>query len=264
MNIINQEKWSEIKNLHRWVYGKLSNWKLLPVGWSIFSDKLTTFLELDFDQFEGINREKIELQFSEFHEKFEDWFRKMPIWLQNNIDLKTYFMLIAIQNGISNRLNITNNWWSVEENIKRNKKYSQEENTKLSDFKEGGSFCAERAALWQYLLQELWIPSMYMSGVSYYEKINDGANHSWIILYPNTDHSLIWDIARPHDQYPNLYKANGWITMDLFEWKNNIFLKTQKLLSSSERYFWVSDDPKMVNEEFNPVIISEKVNKILN
>jgi hypothetical protein len=264
MNTITQESPYEIKKLHRGVYGTLWTWTFLPVGWSIFSDELTTLLQLDFDKFDTIDKEKLESQFLGFQGKFEEWFMKMPNLIQENIDLKTYFTLIAIQNGIKKRLNIIDDWWSFEDQMKRNKKYDQKENAKLSDFKDGGSFCAERAALWQHLLQELWIPSIYMSGVSYYEKIDDGANHSWIILYPNTDRSLIWDIARPHDQHPNLYKNNGWISMDLFEWKDNMFLKTQKLLSSSERYFWISDDLKMVSEGFTPRIISQTVKNILN
>jgi hypothetical protein len=56
-----------------------------------------------------------------------------------------------------------------------------------------------------------------MSGVSYYENIDDGADHSWIILFPDTERSLIWDIARPHQNYPNIYSHEGGINTQQFQ-----------------------------------------------
>lgn len=248
---------------HRGVIWKLQEGMDLPVWGSIFSEKLTTKLHLDFNNFKQVSKSAIDDLYSSQRETFEIWYKNMPENLQKYMDAKTFFLLLALQNGIKTRLNISDTPATTEDNKKRNMHYKDTTIPNLSDFADGSSFCAERAALWQYLLQEIWIPSFYMSGVSYYEDIDDGADHSWIVLYPNTDNALIWDVARPHQNYPNLYRHEGGISMSIFEWSDNCFVRTQKLLGNSERYFGVSDHPNLVNENFSPEIISSKVAKHL-
>lgn len=250
--------------LHRGIWWTLRNGELLPVGGSIYSKELTIKLYLDFDTFEWVSVEHIESVYNENREQFKKWFQALPAYLQENIDPKTYFFLIAIQNWVKKRLNLPDNP-SNEIRGKRDYKYHWSETTpKLSDFKDGTAYCAECAALGQYLLQLIDFPSIYMSGLTYFDDPENSENHSWIVLFPGTEKALIWDIARPDSGLPNLYKNDGTISEEMFTWEENAYIKTQKLLRKSERYFWVSDHPNFMPEKFIPKIVQGRVDHIIS
>ncbi len=137
--------------------------------------------------------------------------------------------------------------------LNRDAKY-QDATPNLSDFRDGTAFCAERAALGQWLLESVGIPSAYMSGVTFHEDITDGVDHSWIVLYPDTEDSLIFDIARPEDnRLPNLYKSEAPFSQYIFENQENAFVEAKKLLRDTTRFFGVSDHPNLTNESANIV-----------
>jgi hypothetical protein len=153
------------------------------VGGSVFTPELTTKLHLDFDSFPlPANQEALEPIFASRKDAFEIWYKQMPEDLREHVDAQFYFSLIAIQNGMEQRLGIL-----ADENrdIKaiRNQKYKNE-TPKLSDFRDGSAHCAERAALGHWMLTIMGIPNVYMSGVSFFEDVSDGVDHSWIVLFP--------------------------------------------------------------------------------
>ena len=254
---------SHITELYRGIWWTLRNGELLPVGGSNFSEKLTTKLFLDFDAFEWVSEELIESSYNENREKFEAWFEKLPPFLRANIDAKTYFLLIALQNGIKKRLNLPDTPSNEMRDIRDRKYHSSKTAPKLSEFNDGTALCAERSALGQYLLQSSHIPSVYMSGLTFFEDPEESENHSWIVLYPGTEKALIWDIARPDGTFPNLYKNDGTISEEMFRGKENAYIKTRKLMRESYRYFWVSDHPRFLSEEFTPHVI-QKVDTIIS
>ncbi len=88
-----------------------------------------------------------------------------------------------------------------------------------------------------------------MSGVSFHTDVAEGGDHSWIVLHPDTDQSIIYDIARPgKNRLPNLYKSESPISKEIFEGQDNAFIEAKKLLGSSSRFFGVSDHPNMITE----------------
>lgn len=233
----------------------------LPVGGSVFSSKLTTKLHLDFSAFNRfVEAETFNKIYSDRETIFSIWFTDLPQVLRDAIDPRVYFALIAVQNGMEERLSIAHDS-HVPRKPERDMKYLNAL-PKLSDFRDGSAFCAEQAALGQAMLQSLEIPSVYMSGVSFHDNLSDGADHSWIVLYPDTEDSLIFDIARPEqNRLPNIYKPEAPFSQYIFENKDNAFVETKKLLRNTVRYFGVSDHPNMTMDPAN--IVKGQVHTIL-
>lgn len=252
-------------HLHRGIWWILEVNTELPVGWSIFSAELTTKLFLDFTSLEGIELTKLDNAYEAVQEKYQEWYSKMPGKLTSAVKPKLYYTLFMLQNRIKTQLKLDTIDADTAE-IWRKEKYSNKTTPHLSEFKDGTAFCAERAALAQYFLQNLNIPSVYMSGISYFDDPENSEPHSWIVLYPDTDDAMIWDIARPdNNNLPNLYKNDWPISQAMFQNTENAYIKVSKLwvFEKSQRYFWVSDNPRMLSEEFVPNIVT-RVGELLN
>lgn len=160
----------------------------------------------------------------------------MPEMLRKHVDPQLYFSLIMAQNGMEQRLGVQA-YETRDIATLRSRKY-QHETPKLSDFRDGSAHCAERAALGHWMLTIMGIPNVYMSGVSFFEDVSDGADHSWIVLFPGTKQSMIFDIARPENgKLPNLYKPDEVISVEVFSGQDNAFIETKKLLGTTTRYF---------------------------
>lgn len=176
----------------------------------------------------------------------------MPESLREHADAQLYFSLMAIQNGMEQRLGILADE-TRDISMMRNAKY-QNGTPKLSDFRDGSAHCAERAALGHWMLTAMGIPNVYMSGVTFFEDISDGVDHSWIVLFPETERSMIFDIARPEsNRLPNLYKSDDIIAEAVFSGQDNAFIETKKLLKPTVRYFGISDHPNTITEIGNVV-----------
>lgn len=207
------------------------------MGGSVFTPELTTKLHLDFASFPApANQETLASIFASRKDAFEIWYKQMPENLREHVDAQLYFSLIVIQNGMEQRLGIL-----PDENrdiaALRNQKY-ENGTPKLSDFRDGSAHCAERAALGHWMLTSMGIPSVYMSGVSFFEDVSDGVDHSWIVLFPGTAQSMIFDIARPENgRLPNLYKSDDMISEGVFSGQDNAFMEMKKLLKPTVRYF---------------------------
>lgn len=242
-----KDRSSKTTVLHRGVWSVVENNMSLPVGGSVFSPELTVSLQLDFSEFQEFgSREKIHELYLMHQQSFDTWFELLPIDLKNSVAPEEYFTLIAVQNGVRSRLNlpvqsevdVDTDTDAKKIEIERNRLAKYDKKTpKLSEFRDGTAFCAERASLAQWLLQQSGFSSAYMSGVTYFEDIADGSDHSWIVLHPGTEKSLILDIARPHNNLPNVYLPESPISEETFLNTQNAFLKTKKLLTNSERYF---------------------------
>ena len=253
---------TQLTRLHWGIWGTLENNTKLPVGGSIFSHELTIDLLLDYDSFESLPQEKVSDLYTDRKDEFRKWFNDLPKIFSKSLDAETFFTLIMVQNGIKKRLNIPDTQERDAEKERNSKYHSNTTPPKLSDFKDATAFCAERAALAQYILQWLNIPSVYMSGITFFDDSEKSQSHSWIVLYPDSEKSLVWDIARPQEWLPNLYTVNGRISLDMFSRANNAYIKTQKLWKNSQRYFWVSDKPQLLSERFIPNIVAS-VDRIL-
>ncbi len=231
---------SEIIPLHRGVWAsELSDGEMLPVGGSAFNDKLNIFLELDFHNFEEQLKSFTQEKILELYEKDKDSVDK---WVElNTKDLPPvlFYFLFQVQQKMQQLLNAT----KTDKHIRR-EKYT--ETPKLSDLI-GVTECAERAAMAQYLLQRLNIPSAYMSGVTADGRESDLENHSFIIINPkNTSGSFVFDVARPLDtggtNIPAVYNIDMRLDPKLFQKAVNTVVATRNVWDSKrEQYFGVGN-----------------------
>lgn len=236
----------------------------LPVGGSILSDEMTMKLRLDFSNFSMFaDHARLTELYEGMRAGFESWYAQMPETLRAAVSPLDFFILATVQNGMEARLEIGADF-DDDKLRARNAKYDAGI-PKLSEFRNNIAYCAERAALGQWLLQTAGIPSVYMSGVNFDEELSDGGEHSWIVLFPDTDHSLIFDIARPQlvggRRVPSLYMPERTVSSDVFAGKSNAFLPARTLWGDTVRHFGVSDAPKLTDEPAN--IVRHQVEGIL-
>lgn len=238
-------------NIYRWYYWRVERWDIIPVWWSVFSDRASSFLEID-DMYilnPWITQEQVCVTYNTQKDSIESWLQLAGI----NIPSFLFFILMNIQAKVHKNLEVdTNQRWTQ----KRTEIYSKQRIIKLSDLK-WNTACAERAALWVFFSQILWLDANYMSWYTFYQDIDDGANHSWIVISFEWA-SYIFDIARPiisaWTVLPNVYKINWEINMERFQKTDNYFIEATKIVWLTNRYFWVnagrmSDDiPNIVQQ----------------
>lgn len=105
-------------------------------------------LELDFEAFPNfLNQADIKKLYALRKDIFEVWYKKLPESLHKNISPRMYFALMALQNGLEQRLDITSDE-PYNATFLRDLKY-EHGIPKLSDFCDGTSHATERAALGQ-------------------------------------------------------------------------------------------------------------------
>lgn len=221
-------------------------------------------LRLDFSNFSMFaDHARLTELYEGMRAGFDSWYAQMPETLRAAVSPLDFFILATAQNGMEARLGIGEDF-DDEKLRARNAKYDVD-TPSLSEFRNNIAYCAERAALGQWLLQTAGIPSAYMSGVAFSDELCDGSEHSWIVLFPDTDHSLVFDIARPQlvggRRLPNLYVSERTISAEAFVGKSNAFLPTRTLWGDAVRHFGVSDAPKLTDEPAH--IVKDQVREIL-
>lgn len=219
----------------------------LPVGGkSKFSDKLDFSLRLDFSKFDDRLKDFTQDSIDKLYESKK---ANLTQWLHEvgaEVSPRTFFIAYVVQNKVNELLGITQGSRSNEE--ERTKMYQNANTPNLSQFK-GKSFCAERAALGQYLLQRLGVSSSYVGATKIKNAKDPDAfpeAHSFIVLHGDQmrNSTLIYDIANPiyseGNALPNLFRSKTPFTYDLLKDKRNFFVEAKNLISNQTMWFGVS------------------------
>lgn len=239
------ERRHEWKPLFRGVWAEqLKDGDRLPVGGSLFSDELTSVLELDFATFEpelsNIDPERLRALFEERRASVEEWLEKVKP--KHKIDPYLFFLCLNLQNKVEALLEVVG---KDVDGFQRQLLYGKEKAPTLSRLR-GKAMCAERAALGQYLLKKAGVDSAYVGGA----EMADAADreeypspHSFIVIPDPTDASVtyIFDIARPRSQnhLPRILKTDVPMTADLLSGKGELFVRAKEVLQGGELWFGV-------------------------
>jgi len=242
---------SEPKPLYRGVWAdRLEDNQQLPVGGSLFSDKLTHKLELDFHTFDpelqNFTDENIQAHWEKDRENVTNWLQS----INAEIDPYTFYKMYQVKAKTEALLKIDP---SVKEEDPDRAKILYAGNAKLSDLS-GKSACVERAALGQYLLQKIGVESSYASGATMNTADGESmVNHAFIVV-PENDSTLIFDIARPktsNPQMPRIMISEKPYDHSLLNGKDNLFVPASDVLDKKTLYFGVGDP----NIDEEPVIL---------
>jgi hypothetical protein len=242
---------SEEKQLYRGVWAdKLEDNQQLPVGGSLFSDKLTHKLELDFHNFDpelqNFTDENIQLHWEKDRENVTNWLQS----INAKIDPLTFYKMYQVKAKTEALLKVDP---SVTEEDPDRAKTLYSGGAKLSDLV-GKSACAERAALGQYLLQKIGVETSYVSGATMNSPDGEGmVNHAFIVV-PESDSTFIFDIARPktfNSQMPRIMATEKPYDYNLINGKDNLFVPANDVLDGKTLYFGVGDS----NIDEEPVIL---------
>ncbi len=223
----------------------------LPVGGSIFDDKLTTKLELDFASFieatKSFTREKLEQEFKATKAALEDWLNRVGA----SVDSYAFFAATRVMLKVQEVLAYDRA--QPDKKAARGAVYRETPTPKLSTLK-GKAMCAEYAAMGQYLLQKVGMSSSYVTGVSVVNPDSDDLeNHSFLVIAAGGE-DLIFDIARPitEQNLPRLLRPVVPFTYDVIKDKRNMVIKAEDILRPGhEIYFGVGnpmdqDEPNVV------------------
>lgn len=234
------------KSIHRGVWAeRLKDGQELPIGGLLFSNDLTTKLELDFGFFEtsGFTEENIHKAYEKSKGAIVDWLKKCG----SGVDPYIYFVCFNAQKKVDDLLK-TNTKEGVS--IDRRMAFGGDKIPKLSELV-GKTECAERAALGQFLLQKAGLKSVYMSGVSMDDaKDQDeyAIAHSFIVVeqVDRTDETFIFDIARPHqgnnnEKIARVLKTEAPLTYDLFKGEEELLVAADDVLQQSKLWFGVGE-----------------------
>ncbi len=226
--------------------GKLENGDLLPVGGTIFSDKLTARLRLDFETFEA---ELSNINPDKFRELYETRREALAQWLEQvgpkeKIDPYLFFSCMLLQSKVDALLQVSG---EERDTLERKMKYVGEKTPALSELR-GQTMCAERAALTQYLLQRVGIESAYVGGATMFDakdSTEEPEPHSFVVIPDKMDASTtyVFDVARPHSQkrLPYLLKTDVPMTSELLAGKNELYVRAKEVLQGGERWFGVGE-----------------------
>ncbi len=237
----------EWKSLFRGLWaGRLENGDLLPVGGSIFSDKLTKQLRLDFETFET---ELSNITPEKFRELFEARRDALMKWLEQvgpkeKIDPYLFFACTLLQSKVDALLRVSG---EEQDTLERRMKYGEEKAPALSELR-GQTMCAERAALTQFLLQRVGIESAYVGGTTMRDAKDtdeDPEAHSYLVIPDHVDASTtyVFDVARPRSQnrLPRLLKTDVPMTGELLAGKNELYVRSKEVLQGGELWFGVGE-----------------------
>lgn len=241
----------DIQLIHRGVWAPhLSHGMKLPVGGSIFSDELTTFLELDLGYFD----EKLQnFSLQEVNKTFEknklsliDWLNKVG----TNVDPYLYYVSNVVQRKMQDLLQVDSSDLQnrSEEGVRRSqmRRDAYLRKTPLLSEIVGFSECAEQSVLGQYLMQKLEMPSVYMSGIAMADArdIDESPeNHSFIILEKDEQNSetAVFDISRPRSFHnvPRLLNTDVAMSADLFKDENDLLVGATEVLQQGRGWYGV-------------------------
>lgn len=247
-----------MKHLYRGMWAEqLSHGDDLLVGGSIFSEELTTSIELDYDSFRKLPDDKwnpdliIEIM-AGIEPGFSNWAKSI------NPEIDPYVAFITKHTGdkVEEQLQVDPNHLMM---LDRNRIINSG-NAKLSDLV-GNSACAERAALGQNYLQaglRDGYSSIYMSGIE--AKFKDPTrvgDHSFIVIKKDTKEekkTYIFDIARPIRQehtIPSLYQVSNDFTFETLNQSKNLLFPAKELFLKYSHHFGVGNpmlmyEPKII------------------
>lgn len=239
-----QEKKSEIHELYRGVWAdKLDAGQMLPVGGSIFSKEMTTFLELDFDAFEKdlstLNPQRLqEVLELTGKDSIVEYLDK----LKSDIDPLLFFACLQAQKKMAGILKTTDA--EPGNSFERMKKYGGETAPKLSELI-GKTECAERAAMGQYVLQKIGIQSSYMSGIVMNNPEDNEEcpeSHSFLVVKDGNQKQYVFDIARPHNnEIPRIYSLKQEINEETFKNQEDLLIEGDDIFTHAKLWLGVGD-----------------------
>jgi hypothetical protein len=242
----------EIKSIYRGIWAeKLKDGQELSMGGSLFNEKLSKKIELDFSSFEedinGFTEEKIKESYEKNKDKVIGWLNRVG----SDIDPYTYYHCYQIQQKTEKLLEI-----NLEDSIekregKREEVYNEKKIPKLSELK-GKPMCTEIAALGQYLLQKININSIYVGGITMIDgksKDEFPEDHSFIVLKdPNKKEvTLIFDIARPRiaesSRMPRILETEIPFNYELLKDEENLIVGATEVLQRKRKLWFGVGDP---------------------
>lgn len=239
-----QKSVEAVRGIYRGIWAvRLVDGQELPLGGSLFSNELTTTLELDLaafdEQLEGFTEENIRKAYEQSKEGVKDWLEKIG----SDMDPYIFFICYGVQQKMHKLLEIDPN--TPTNSFERQKMYQGQRPPKLSELK-GKTECAERAAFGQYLLQRVGAESAYVSGITM-QDVRDTdefpEDHSFIILKHPTKpgSSLIFDIARPRSQnnVPRVLETDVPFNYDLLNGKEDLLVGATEVLQGGRLWFGV-------------------------
>jgi hypothetical protein len=236
-----------LKNMNKIYRGiwadRLDAGEELPAGGSVFSDELTTRLELNFDSFNPeLDNYRTPQKVSQAYDQSKESVRE---WLtQNNADVDPYLFFVAntVQKKVQSALNVRPE--SKSNVLERIAKF-KEGKSKLTDLK-GVAMCAEQAALGQYLLQNVLqagYSSAYMSGVTAQSPRGEIEDHSFLVISAPDKGSYVFDISRPlsGSNLPRMLKTKVPLTYENLADTKNLLIEATEVLQGNKLYFGVGN-----------------------
>ncbi|MCX6807536.1 MAG: hypothetical protein NTZ80_01880 [Patescibacteria group bacterium] len=245
-NAKGQESAEAMREIYRGIWAdRLEDGQELPIGGSLFNKELTIKLELDFmafdEQLESFTEGNIKKVYEQSEESVKKWLKQIG----SDIDPYTYFLCYQVQQKTHELLEIDPN--TPPNLFERQKMYRGQKPPKLSELK-GKTYCAERAALGQYLLQKAGAESAYVSGIAMKDVKDTGEfpeDHSFIVLKHPTEpeSTLIFDIAKPHSQnnVPRVLKTDVPFTYELLKNKKELLVGATEVLPGGRFWFGVGE-----------------------
>ena len=213
----------------------------LPVGGSIFSDELTTKIDLDFDSFNGEldnyhSPQKISEAYGQHRQSVSDWLSQVG----SKIDPYIFFVASTVQRKVQALMDVKPE--SPPSDLERKAKF-QNDKAKLTDLR-GVAMCAEQASLGQYLLQNVLqegYSASYMSGVEAQSPSADLGNHSFIVVRDPASKTYIFDIDRPRsgNNLPRVLETDVPFNYELFADTKNLIVGATEVLQGGRLYFGV-------------------------
>lgn len=253
-----RKEMSEMRGLYRGIWADaLMNGEELPVGGSMFDTELTTKLKLDFnffdDQLERFTKENIDELYEQNKVGLIGWLESLGA----DIDPYLYYVCAQTQWKMQQLLKIDTEEPSeesserVKRSMERQRVYAAETAPALSELR-GKTECAERAALGQYLLQRIHIPSSYVSGIT----MHDGTDiseypedHSFLVLRDQNmpEKTFVFDIARPRSQHnvPRVLETDVPMTYDVLKDHSDLLIGATEALQKGRMWFGVGEPVSM-------------------
>lgn len=216
----------------------IENGQLLPVGGSIFDDRPTLSVRVDYNSFDS----DLENYAQKITDHYEANKQHIVEWLKSvGTDIDPYLFYACQQALLKMEALLQVNRDEHDEPARR-KLYSGDSAPNLSDLK-GKAACAEQAALGKHLLKLMGVESTYMSGVTMEDPENPNPeDHSFLILKENDKpDSIIFDIARPKTQHnlPRLLRTDFPLTAEVFKGKKHDLVRGTDILDKKQLYYGV-------------------------
>ena len=219
---------------------RLEDGQVIPVGGSIFSDALSTMLELDFSSFDARlssyrGPEPMSQGYRASEAAVKEWLEEVGA----NVDSYLFFVATNVQQSVQALLEAVPS--VPTDSLERRARYA-DDRARLSDLR-GASQCAEQSALGQYLLQNVLedgYSSAYVGGITSVPP-NDTGDHAWIVVTDPRNEQVIFDIARPisTQNLPRILKPDVPFTYDQLANEKNLLIGATEVLRGGRLHFGV-------------------------